>query len=346
MIELQRIKSPEQIKETAQEVANGIAKMMSEDRDDVVGKGEGGGGGASRGMRRVRSGGVGLGGGGGGGEDNEAEVSVKQDKQGTRLGVTTSLPIGLPSKPRHKYSEMTRSKQSSKMAEMMEPASSLSSSRAPKGSNAASAPAASSLSTTGWRKPQERSPVDPTQSKDFRSGTVASDPHVQGIQPQHGSALASMNGSGSVDLPTSTANKAAPISADLSRTPSILSTSSTISTFPPSTLPSRNPSFAYDGGGEESSPYSYESVEIGDSIENLLALQTGKMNFSYFIPIQRTKPHDTTSSSDEDSVRDYRLGRRKRSSGATTEVAHNTPQSKGVRVCVCVCACVRTCVCM
>ena len=115
---------------------------------------------------------------------------------------------------------------------------------------------------------------------------------------------------------------------DLSRTPSMISTSSTISTFPPSTLPSRNPSFAYDGGGE-SSPHSLESVEIGDSIENLLALQSGRMNYSYFIPIRTTK--DTTSSSDEDSVRGYtHSSRRKRSSGTTTDTTvHSTQQSKG-----------------
>ena len=47
---------------------------------------------------------------------------------------------------------------------------------------------------------------------------------------------------------------------DLSRTESMSSTCST--------LPSRNHSFTYDGG-EESSTYSHESMEIGDSVENL-----------------------------------------------------------------------------
>ena len=53
---------------------------------------------------------------------------------------------------------------------------------------------------------------------------------------------------------------------DLNRTESMSSTCSTLSLF--SHLPSRNPSFSvYDGG--ESSPYSHESLEIGDSVENL-----------------------------------------------------------------------------
>ena len=53
---------------------------------------------------------------------------------------------------------------------------------------------------------------------------------------------------------------------DLNQTESMSSTCSTLSIF--SHLPSRNPSFSvYDGG--ESSPYSHESLEIGDSVENL-----------------------------------------------------------------------------
>ena len=55
---------------------------------------------------------------------------------------------------------------------------------------------------------------------------------------------------------------------DLSRTQSMSSTCSTLSIYGSSTLPSRNPSFTYDGG-ESSTTYSYESLEIGDSVENL-----------------------------------------------------------------------------
>jgi hypothetical protein len=156
---------------------------------------------------------------------------------------------------------------------------------------------------------------------------MASSPQYSTTSASRGSAIDSPNAVTSSNSTAAAHNKLpSTLAADLSRTPSILSTSSTISTFPPSTLPSRNPSFAYDGGGE-SSPHSLESVEIGDSIENLLALQSGRMNCSYFIPIRTTK--DTTSSSDEDSVRGYRHSRRKRSSGTTTDAtAHSTQQSK------------------
>ena len=60
-------------------------------------------------------------------------------------------------------------------------------------------------------------------------------------------------------------HKADPV--DLSRTESMSSTCSTVSIYGTSTLPSRNHSFIYDGG--ESSTYSHESLEIGDSVENL-----------------------------------------------------------------------------
>ena len=56
---------------------------------------------------------------------------------------------------------------------------------------------------------------------------------------------------------------------DLNHTESMSSTCSTLSIFGlGSHLPSKNPSFSvYDG--RESSPYSHESLEIGDSVENL-----------------------------------------------------------------------------
>ena len=54
------------------------------------------------------------------------------------------------------------------------------------------------------------------------------------------------------------------VDTDLSRTESMSSTCSTLSIYG-NTLPSRNHSFTYDGG--ESS--AYESLEIGDSVENL-----------------------------------------------------------------------------
>lgn len=58
------------------------------------------------------------------------------------------------------------------------------------------------------------------------------------------------------------------LSNDLARTESMSSTCSTLSIYGNSGLPSRNHSFTYDGG-EESSTYSHESLEIGDSVENL-----------------------------------------------------------------------------
>ena len=64
-----------------------------------------------------------------------------------------------------------------------------------------------------------------------------------------------------------------PPNTDLSRRESMSSTCSTLSTFGTSTLPSRNHSFTYDGG--ESSTYSHESLEIGDSVENLQVCAVG-----------------------------------------------------------------------
>ena len=323
MLELHRIQSPEQIRETAHEVADGIAKMIRDGRsEEDVSKREGEVRGAT-GMRRVRSGGVRLGEGvndvGGG---NRNEELTKQDNHAMKLAMTTSLPPGLGSKPRHKYSEIPRNKPSGKGAETTDvpsPAESAGTSRKIPGIPATGA--STKTSTSGWLKPLEKILAVASSSQKDKSIVLSSPAASQGQNP---SVAASGNGSPG----GSTTRKLPPLSADLTRTPSILSTSSTISTFPPSTLPSRTPSFAYDGGGE-SSPYSYESVEIGDSIENLLALQSGKMNFSYFIPIRQTKPHDTTSSSDDDSVRGYRHSRRKRSSGTNTDTAHSTQQSKG-----------------
>ena len=67
---------------------------------------------------------------------------------------------------------------------------------------------------------------------------------------------------------------------DLSRTESMSSTCSTLSIFGTSNLPSRNHSFTYDGG--ESSTYSHESLEIGDSVENLQVRTISLYSFSPF----------------------------------------------------------------
>ena len=109
----------------------------------------------------------------------------------------------------------------------------------------------------------------------------------------------------------------------LFRTESMSSTGSTFSLSGPG-LPSRNPSFVYDGG--ESSTYSHESLEIGDSVENLQTF--GRLGYYPFIvPIRGHHKHETTTSSSEDE-REIWAGRRKRSSGTTVE--SSTPHRKGI----------------
>lgn len=314
--------SPEKIKETAHEVTKGITKLISEGgREDDMSlavPGEGPGGEKSMRMRRVRSGGVRLAesvSSDGGGVEGEGH------KQDHRVSLTSSLPVGLV-KVRHKYSEFSRNKQSGKTSETTDPHSTTE----PNPVTSRKIPGISSSKPTGWLSRPFEKIFSSSQNKDKGNSGPAP------TETSNSNSKTISSGSGTVDA-SSTATSGAThgkfpaLPADLSRTPSLVSTTSTISTFPPSTLPSRNPSFAYDGGGE-SSPHSLESVEIGDSIENLLALQAGKINFSYFIPIRPTK--DTTSSSDEDSVRGYRQhSRRKRSSGTNTDATHSTQQSKG-----------------
>ena len=361
VMEFHRVQSPERIKETAHEVTKGITKLISEGGDmSVVGGDGGGGGGGGEGgsvgersmrMRRVRSSGVRLAEGMNADSSDvgakgvgEGESGTKQDHQALKASLTSSLPLGLGTKTRHKH-EIPRNKPSGKTAPS-EATEALNTSDPPPATNTSKKiPGISSSkpSTTGWLRPLRifSGSLSKEKSGAGSGGGVsaetkmASSPQYSTTSASRGSAIDSPNAVTSSNSTAAAHNKLpSTLAADLSRTPSILSTSSTISTFPPSTLPSRNPSFAYDGGGE-SSPHSLESVEIGDSIENLLALQSGRMNCSYFIPIRTTK--DTTSSSDEDSVRGYRHSRRKRSSGTTTDAtAHSTQQSKGMVWCVCV----------
>ena len=364
MMEFHRVQSPERIKETAHEVTKGITKLISEGRDasGMAGDGSGsGGGGVGNGgnvgeksmrMRRVRSSGMRLADGMSDTGDvgtkgsGEGESSSKQDHQALKASLTSSLPVGVGSKLRHKH-EIPRNKPSGKVAPTEATDASTTSDPPPTTSASRKIPGigSSKPSTTGWLRPLRIFSGSLNKDKSGAgSGGGASADTKMTSDPQHSTTSAASGGS-SIDSPSATfsASSSSTVTAphsklpptlatDLSRTPSILSTSSTISTFPPSTLPSRNPSFAYDGGGE-SSPHSLESVEIGDSIENLLSLQSGRVNFSYFIPI-RIK--DTTSSSDEDSVRGYRHSRRKRSSGTTIDTtAHSTQQSKGIYMCTC-----------
>ena len=338
---LHRAQSPEQIKTTAHEVMKGITKLIVEG-EGGLGEG-GGGGGESTGervmrMRRVKSGGMRLGDsvsgetGGGGGEEGLGEgssVFSKMDSQTLKTSLTSSLPIGLGNRARHKH-ETPRNKQSGKSSDATDPPTSTDPSLAPSNTSSPrkTAGGSSRPSATGWLRIFSGKEKNTSKSSGGASGgsdtKVTSNSHISTSAtntPPSIAAAPAISGHYS-------SNKLPPmLTADLSRTPSILSTASTVSTLPPSTLPSRNPSFAYDGGGE-SSPHSLESVEIGDSIENLLALQSGRMNYSYFIPIRSTK--EMTSSSDDDSVRGYRHSRRKRSSGTTTDVTtHSSQQSKG-----------------
>lgn len=317
--------SPEQIKETAHEVTKGITKLINDggrgDDTSLTVPGDGGSGEKSVRMRRVRSGGVRLAdsvSGDGGGGEGEAH------KQDHKVSLTSSLPLGLGNKMRHKFSELPRNKQSGKASETADTYSTAESSPV----TSRKIPGISTSKPTGWlSRPFERI-FSSSQNKDkASSGSISSEAtNSSSQQSKTVSSASSTVDTSSTGSTVTTHSKFHAFQADLSRTPSLVSTTSTISTFPPSTLPSRNPSFAYDGGCE-SSPHSLESVEIGDSIENLLALQSGKMNFSYFIPIRPTK--DTTSSSDDDSVRGYRQhSRRKRSSGTTTD--STTQQSKGM----------------
>lgn len=350
--EIHRMQSPEKIKETAHEVMKGINKLIEGEgasggggRSDGEIEGVGGGGERNR-MRRVRSGGIqrmAEGGGGGGSEGGVAKSGEGEgggfSKTDNQVSLTSSLPIGIGTKLRHKH-DPPRSKLSNKSSETnaaADPPSPAHQTQATPSSSTTSSSSKKSLGArppaTGWWRMFTRDKTTTATPSSSSSTGVSSESLKEqtssaGVDSGNGSVGTTSTSSGYTSSKFSSA-----LATDLSRTPSILSTSSTISTFPPSTLPSRNPSFAYDGGGE-SSPHSLESVEIGDSIENLLALHQGghMKNFSYFIPI-RTK--DTTSSSDEDSVRGFiRHSRRKRSSGAITDsTVHSTQQSKGETHC-------------
>ena len=324
---LHRMQSPEKVKETAHEVMKGITKLIEGDGgsggggSDGEGGGDGGGGDRTR-MRRVRSG-------GGQRMPDSEEIGEAEGSSFTKaehpVTVTSSLPVGLGNRMKHKH-DTPRGKQSNKSSETAstDPPSPAHPGPIQAGSHNKKA----SRPPTGWLKKFSREKTAATTATSSAGGSIygGHDTRANAGATAIGSSAVDSTSSVAVSSGHATSKFSSALTTDLSRTPSILSTSSTISTFPPSTLPSRNPSFAYDGGGE-SSPHSIESMEIGDSIENLLALQSGRMNYSYFIPI-RTK--DTTSSSDEDSVRGYKHNRRKRSSGTTTDAtAHSTQQSKG-----------------
>ena len=333
---LHRMQSPEKIKETAHEVMEGITKLIEGDAGSggggSDGEGGGGGGGGERvnRMRRVRSGGGQRMPEGEGGEGAKVGIGEGEGSSFTKpehpVSLTSSLPIGIGNKSKHKH-DNPRGKHSSKSSDTASTDLASTAHPAPISGSSHGKRWTSRPSGTGWLKKFSRDKSAATTSTSSAAATSGGN-DTKPSTSASGNTM--VDPTGTVVPATASGHTGSKFSSalatNLSRTPSILSTSSTISTFPPSTLPSRNPSFAYDGGGE-SSPHSLESMEIGDSIENLLALQSGRMNYSYFIPI-RTK--DMTSSSDEDSVRGYRHSRRKRSSGTNTDAtAHSTQQSKG-----------------
>lgn len=268
------IESPEHVAETAQEVTKQMTKLINESAAEdtpAIETPEGKG-------------------------DSNPKLSLGQRGNRTGQGVPVHVHIsqsGQPAKTKHKYSEITRSKQSSKTMDSNETASSEGTSGSSKSSghsDRANKLSAASIATS-------------SQSLSLTGET----PEGESVAPK-------------------TLPRLLDKAKDLSRTESMSSTtSSTLSIFGPGCT--RNPSFVYDGGGEESSPYSHESLEIGDSIENLQAL--GKLGYNpYILPIPHK--HDTTSSSEEDTVkeRESRFGRRKRSLGTAIEGSHETPHHK------------------
>lgn len=96
--------------------------------------------------------------------------------------------------------------------------------------------------------------------KDLKDRKRSGDFAVQGSGGRGGGGGGRVLSSASFHQKTETA-----LAIDLSRTESMSSTCSALSIY--GTFPSRNHSFTYDGG--ESSTYSHESLEIGDSEENL-----------------------------------------------------------------------------
>ena len=173
-------------------------------------------------------------------ESTEKSSKDQKSSSGMRTGRTLSqgaLQVtSLAMKIKHKYSEMTRSKQTNKSTDSNETTSS-------EGANgSAKSDSSSDQQITAANK---GGGAESANANTSGQSTINSNSEVSNLKPEKQAAN------------------------DLNRTESMSSTCSTLSIFGPgSHLPSRNPSFSvYDGG--ESSPYSHESLEIGDSVENL-----------------------------------------------------------------------------
>ena len=154
------------------------------------------------------------------------------------LQMTSNIAMRL----KNKYSEMTRSKHANK-------------STAESSEMAGSSEGATSSTT-----------IKSDSASDQHSSSTITGSSAESANSNTSAGLASAVSS---NLDISNLKLEKKVANDLNRTESMSSTCSTLSIFGPgSHLPSRNPSFSvYDGG--ESSPYSHESLEIGDSVENL-----------------------------------------------------------------------------
>ena len=168
------------------------------------------------------------------GKDQKSSSGMRSGRafsQGA-MQVTASLAM----KIKHKYSEI-RSKQANKSTDSNETTSSHEG-----GNTSSAAKSDSNLDKQSKTSSKDLSTESANTAAPAQSGKVNSNSDMSNLKLEKQAAK------------------------DLNRTESMSSTCSTLSIF--SHLPSRNPSFSvYDGG--ESSPYSHESLEIGDSVENL-----------------------------------------------------------------------------
>lgn len=173
------------------------------------------------------------------GKDQKSSSSMRSGRALSHgaLQMTSNFAMRL----KNKYSEMTRSKHANKSTtESTETAGSSegATSSTVKSDSGSDQPTSSTIKGSGSESATSNGSTGP-------AGTVSSNLDISNLKQEKKAAN------------------------DLNRTESMSSTCSTLSIFGPgSHLPSRNPSFSvYDGG--ESSPYSHESLEIGDSVENL-----------------------------------------------------------------------------
>ena len=176
------------------------------------------------------------------GSKESMEKSGKDQKPSSGMRTGRAFSQGATNfamKIKHKYSEI-RSKQANKSTDSNETTSS---------HEGGSSTSSAAKSDSNLDK----------QSKTSSKETTAESANTAAVPPQSGKVNSNQS-----DVSNLKPEKLA--AKDLNRTESMSSTCSTLSLF--SHLPSRNPSFSvYDGG--ESSPYSHESLEIGDSVENL-----------------------------------------------------------------------------